>query len=100
VKGAFTGAVIDKIGKFEAADKVLYLDEIGETTEIFGNFCVSQSGEYDKVGSVNTAFTDVRVISATNKELKCLLRKNLEKIFLQIKCDHYNIPSREKKRRY
>jgi len=103
VKGAFTGAVIDKIGKFEAADKgTILLDEIGETTENFQVklLRVLQSGEYDKVGSVNTAFTDVRVISATNKELKVLIKekKFREDLFYRLNVININIPSlRERK---
>lgn len=104
VKGAFTGAVIDKIGKFEAADKgTIFLDEIGETTENFQVklLRVLQSGEYDKVGSVNTAFTDVRVISATNKELKVLIKekKFREDLFYRLNVININIPSlRERKK--
>ncbi len=103
VKGAFTGAIIDKIGKFEAADKgTIFLDEIGETTENFQVklLRVIQSGEYDKVGSVNTSFTDVRVISATNKELKVLIKekKFREDLFYRLNVININIPSlRERK---
>ncbi len=78
VKGAFTGAVADKIGKFEAADKgTIFLDEIGETSENFQLklLRILQSGEYDKVGSVVTSKVDVRVISATNKDLKQLVKE-------------------------
>jgi transcriptional regulator with PAS, ATPase and Fis domain/CHASE2 domain-containing sensor protein len=103
VKGAFTGAIVDKAGKFETADKgTIFLDEIGETSE---NFQVKllrilQSGEYDKVGSVNTAFTDVRVISATNKDLKQLIKdkKFREDLFYRLNVININIPPlRERK---
>lgn len=103
VKGAFTGAIIDKVGKFEAADKgTIFLDELGETTENFQVklLRVLQSGEFDKVGSVNTATTDVRVISATNKDLKLLIkeRKFREDLFYRLNVININIPPlRERK---
>jgi transcriptional regulator with PAS, ATPase and Fis domain len=103
VKGAFTGAVIDKVGKFEAANKgTIFLDEIGETTENFQVklLRVLQSGEYDKVGSVNSAITDVRVISATNKDLKQLIKekKFREDLFYRLNVINIDIPSlRERK---
>lgn len=103
VKGAFTGAVGDKSGKFETADKgTIFLDEIGETTENFQVklLRVIQSGEYDKVGSVNTAITDVRVISATNKDLKKLIKekKFREDLFYRLNVININMPPlRERK---
>lgn len=103
VKGAFTGAVVDKIGKFEAANNgTIFLDEIGETTENFQVklLRVLQSGEYDKVGSVNSAITDVRVISATNKDLKLLIKekKFREDLFYRLNVINIDIPSlRERK---
>ncbi|MEO8232700.1 MAG: sigma 54-interacting transcriptional regulator [Ignavibacteriota bacterium] len=103
VKGAFTGAIADKVGKFELANKgTIFLDEIGETSESFQVkiLRVLQSGEYDKVGSVNTAITDVRVISATNKELKQLIneRKFREDLYYRLNVININMPSlRERK---
>jgi transcriptional regulator with GAF, ATPase, and Fis domain/CHASE2 domain-containing sensor protein len=73
VKGAFTGASNDKIGKFEAADKgTIFLDEIGETSENFQVklLRVLQSGEIEKVGSTAQFYVDVRVVAATNKNLE------------------------------
>lgn len=73
VKGAFTNAVAEKKGVFEAADKgTIFLDEIGETSENFQVklLRVIQSGEFQKVGSVEAQHTDVRVIAATNKNLE------------------------------
>lgn len=98
VKGAFTGAITDKVGKFESANKgTIFLDEIGETSESFQVkiLRVLQSGEYDKVGSVNTAVTDVRVISATNKELKQLIneRKFREDLYYRLNVININMPS-------
>ncbi len=98
VKGAFTGAISDKQGKFESANNgTIFLDEIGETSENFQVklLRVLQSGEYDKVGSVNTAITDVRVISATNKELKQLIKekKFREDLFYRLNVININLPS-------
>lgn len=98
VKGAFTGAISDKEGKFESAnDGTIFLDEIGETSENFQVklLRVLQSGEYDKVGSVNTAITDVRVISATNKDLKQLIKekKFREDLFYRLNVININLPS-------
>ncbi len=73
VKGAFTGAVTDKMGRFEAADKgTIFLDEIAETTENFQVklLRVIQSGDFEKVGSSKTQHADVRIIAATNKRLE------------------------------
>lgn len=103
VKGAFTGAVVDKIGKFEAANKgTIFLDEIGETSENFQVklLRVLQSGEYDRVGSVNSAITDVRIISATNKDLKHLIKekKFREDLFYRLNVINIDLPSlRERK---
>lgn len=79
VKGAFTGAISDKAGKFELANKgTIFLDEIGETSENFQVklLRVLQSGEYDKVGASSTSKTNVRVIAATNKDLKQRVKEN------------------------
>lgn len=103
VKGAFTGAIAHKTGKFEAADKgTIFLDEIGETSENFQVklLRVLQSGEYDKVGSVKAEIADVRVISATNKDLKQLLKEKLfrEDLFYRLNVININLPSlRERK---
>lgn len=73
VKGAFTGAVSDKKGRFEQADGgTIFLDEIGEidsSTQI-KLLRVLQEREFEKVGGEKTIKTDVRVISATNKDLE------------------------------
>ncbi len=73
VKGAFTGAVTDKVGRFEAADKgTIFLDEIGETSENFQVklLRVIQSGDFEKVGSSKTSHVNVKIIAATNKNLE------------------------------
>ena len=72
-KGAFTGAVGMRKGRFEAADGgTLFLDEIGElavSTQV-KLLRVLQSGEIQRVGGLRTVPVDLRIISATNKDLK------------------------------
>ncbi len=73
VKGAFTGAVSDRTGKFELSDGgTLFLDEIGELSlEIQAKILrVIQEGEVQRIGSEETIFVDVRLIAATNRDLK------------------------------
>jgi len=73
VKGAFTDAIKDKAGRFEEANfGTLFLDEIGETSENFQVklLRVLQSGDFQKVGSSQTVHADVRIVAATNKNLK------------------------------
>ncbi len=73
LKGAFSGAHTDRIGRFELADQAtLFLDEIGELpTELQSKLLrVLQDGEFEKLGSSQTIKTDVRVITATNRDLE------------------------------
>jgi len=77
VKGAFTGAVADKVGRFEAADGgTIFLDEIGEISPALQVklLRVLQDHEFERVGSSRTQPADVRVIAATNRELKGEMR--------------------------
>lgn len=72
-RGAFTGAYQDKAGKFEIADGgTLFLDEIGEMSPLLQVklLRVLQDGEFQRVGENKTRTVNVRVITATNKELK------------------------------
>jgi len=72
-KGSFTGAISDREGKFKKADKgTIFLDEIGDMKmEMQAKLLrVLQEGEFEPVGSDKTIGVDVRVISATNKDLK------------------------------
>jgi PAS domain S-box-containing protein len=71
-KGAFTGALKTRQGRFELADKgTIFLDEIGEIPfELQAKLLrVIQSGEFERVGSEITKKVDVRIIAATNKDL-------------------------------
>jgi two-component system nitrogen regulation response regulator GlnG len=76
-KGAFTGATVQRIGKFELCDKgTLFLDEIGDMalatqTKILR---VLQQGEIQRVGGAETMRVDVRIIAATNKDLEAMVK--------------------------
>ena len=72
-KGSFTGATNKQIGKFEQADRgTIFLDEIGDMSARTQAkvLRVLQEGEVERVGSQQTIKVDVRVIAATNKDLK------------------------------
>jgi NtrC-family two-component system response regulator AlgB len=76
-RGAFTGAVVDQIGKVQAADKgTLFLDEIGELPlEIQPKLLrLLQEKTYERVGDPTERKADVRVIAATNRDLKVEVR--------------------------
>jgi PAS domain S-box-containing protein len=78
VKGAFSGAIRDKKGRFELADGgTIFLDEVAELSK---NMQVKllrflQEGEFERVGGEQTLSVSVKVISATNKDLKREVRR-------------------------
>jgi DNA-binding NtrC family response regulator len=72
VKGAFTDAKVDRVGRFEMADGgTLFLDEIAEISSGLQSKLLRtlESGEFERVGSSKTRRVDVRVFSATNQDL-------------------------------
>jgi two-component system response regulator HupR/HoxA len=78
VRGAFTGAVSDRKGIFEVADKgTVFLDEIADTSPALQLrlLRVLQEGEIKPVGGTKTRRVDVRIIAATNKNLEQLVTK-------------------------
>ncbi len=80
VKGAFSGAVRDRVGRFEAArGGTLFLDEIGELPlELQGKLLrVLQEGTYERVGEVQTRRADVRLVAATNRDLAAAVEAGL-----------------------
>ncbi len=77
-KGAFTGAIRDKKGRFELADGgTLFLDEIGELPKTVQAklLRVLQEGCFERVGSEKSKRVDVRIISATNLDLRAEVKK-------------------------
>jgi len=77
-KGAFTGATISKPGKFELADKgTLFLDEIGDVppaTQV-KLLRVLQEREFERLGGTRTVKVDVRLLAATNRDLRAALEQ-------------------------
>jgi transcriptional regulator with GAF, ATPase, and Fis domain len=78
-KGAFTGAIAQKRGRFERADKgTIFLDEISELPpEVQVRLLrVLQSKEIERVGGAKTVSLDIRIVAATNRNLEELVNKN------------------------
>jgi len=79
VKGAFSGAIRDKRGRFELADGgTIFLDEVAELSKSMQVKLLRflQEGRFEKVGGEQTISVNVRVISATNKDLMKAVRQN------------------------
>lgn len=96
-KGSFTGANEDRKGYFESAHKgTIFLDEIGETpleTQV-KLLRVLEAGEFMRVGDSKTLYTDVRVIAATNKDLREHVNKNKfrQDLYFRLKTVQMNLP--------
>jgi two-component system response regulator HydG len=97
MKGAFTGALKDHVGKFEAADNgTLFLDEVGEMpleTQV-KLLRVIENKEVTPVGSNTARRIDVRLISATNKNLEEQVRKGQfrEDLYFRLKVVQVHLP--------
>lgn len=79
-KGAFTGAYTMKLGRFELANEgTIFLDEVGDISPLIQLklLRVIQEKEIERVGGVKSIKLDVRIITATNRNLKELVEKNL-----------------------
>jgi two-component system NtrC family response regulator len=77
-KGAFTGAVTRRVGRFEQADQgTIFLDEIGDLSPSLQSklLRVLQEKEFERVGSGQTLRVDVRVVAATNRNLEEAIQK-------------------------
>jgi sigma-54 dependent transcriptional regulator, acetoin dehydrogenase operon transcriptional activator AcoR len=102
-KGAFTGAIRDKKGRFELADNgTIFLDEIGDITQAMQVklLRVLQEGTFEKVGGEETIKVNVRIISATNKNLQEEIRKGnfREDLYYRLSVVPVNLPSLKDKR--
>ena len=102
-KGAFTGAVNQKIGRIELADKgTLFLDEIGELPpELQPKLLrVLQDREFERLGGVRTLRVDVRIISATNRDLRqdVAHRKFREDLFYRLNVFPIELPPLRERR--
>jgi len=102
-KGAFTGAVGSKPGKFELADKgTIFLDEIGDMPgSIQAKLLrVLQDREFERLGGTKTLRVDVRVVAATNQDLRAALEQRTfrEDLYYRLNVVPINIPPlRERK---
>jgi DNA-binding NtrC family response regulator len=102
-KGAFTGAIAKRLGRFELAHGgTIFLDEIGDifpSTQI-KLLRVLQEKQFERVGGNETITVDVRVIAASNKDLKKLIEENKfrEDLFYRLNVVRMELPSlRERK---
>jgi DNA-binding NtrC family response regulator len=97
-KGAFTDAKSNRIGRFELAKNgTLFLDEIANIplSQQAKLLRVLETGEYEVLGSSQTQFTSIRMISATNSNFKQLIEKELfrEDLFYRINTIEFRVPS-------
>jgi DNA-binding NtrC family response regulator len=96
-KGAFTGATTSKPGKFELADKgTLFLDEIGDVppgiqVKLLG---VLQERQFERLGSTRRVKVDVRLVAATNRDLRAALEQGTfrEDLYYRLNVIPINIP--------
>jgi DNA-binding NtrC family response regulator len=96
-KGSFTGAVTQRIGRFEQSNGgTLFLDEIGEMPMAVQSkiLRVLQEGEFSRVGGNTTLHTDVRIIAATNKNLEQEVGRKLfrEDLFYRLNVVRVHLP--------
>jgi len=102
-RGAFTGAVSSRVGRFELADNgTIFLDEIGELPVGLQSklLRVLQEGEFERLGGAKTIKVDVRVIAATNRNLAVEISKGRFRADLYYRLNVYPIhvpPLRERK---
>ncbi len=96
-KGAFTGAIQQRKGRFELADSgTIFLDEISEippTTQV-KLLRVLQEGEFERVGGTQTLKTDVRVVAATNEDLETAVAQGSfrKDLYYRLNVIHLAIP--------
>lgn len=103
VKGAFTGAHRDRVGRFQLADGgTLFMDEVGEIPlDLQGKLLrVLQESEFERVGDDSTRSVDVRVIAATNRDLEQLVLdgKFREDLFYRLSVFPIEVPALRQRR--
>jgi formate hydrogenlyase transcriptional activator len=97
-KGAFTGAIAQKLGRFEIADKgTLFLDEVGDIPLEFQAklLRVLQEQEFERLGSNHTRKVDVRLIAATHRNLASMVRQMTfrEDLYYRLQVFPINVPA-------
>ena len=102
-KGAFTGAVTTRIGKFEQADTgTIFLDEIGDMKAALQAklLHVLQDGQFTKLGSNRPVNVDVRVVAATNRDLEAMMSAGefREDLYYRLKVIEVNVPPLRERR--
>ena len=102
-RGAFTGALMQKAGRFELADRgTLFLDEIGDISlELQPKLLRAlQEREFERLGSAKTIRVDVRLIAATHRDLSTLIRQNhfREDLFYRLNVFPIEIPPLRERR--
>jgi formate hydrogenlyase transcriptional activator len=94
-RGAFTGAISQKIGRFELADKgTLFLDEVGDIPAGLQPklLRVLQEQEFERLGSARTHHVDVRLVAATNRNLADMVKRNEFRSDLYYRLNVFPIP--------
>src|SRR6266850_4702836 len=94
-RGAFTGAIAQKIGRFELADKgTLFLDEVGDIPPGLQPklLRVLQEQEFERLGSARTHQVDVRLVAATNRNLVDMVKRNEFRSDLYYRLNVFPVP--------
>jgi formate hydrogenlyase transcriptional activator len=94
-RGAFTGAIAQKVGRFEMADKgTLFLDEIGDIPLALQPklLRVLQEQEFERLGGTRTHQVDVRLVAATNRDLAAMVKRNEFRSDLYYRLNVFPIP--------
>ncbi|MFC2171457.1 sigma-54 interaction domain-containing protein [Acidobacteriota bacterium] len=103
VRGAFTGALVERKGRFELANNgTIFLDEIGDLGPMVQVklLRILQEGEYEMVGSTQTKHANIRAVAATNRDLLKLIKEEQfrEDLYYRLKVVPINVPSLRERR--